>query len=90
MDFIVISCQPFSMDQHIAVYKNGECVEDNNNCKLTDLSQICNDLCKKYNIHQVNFFGSPMFGKQIENSIKDMHLTDYNKFDIEFCYHYKN
>ncbi len=86
MDHVIISFHPFVMAQNISVYKNGECVEVKE-CHLKDVSETCYELCKKHDIHQVDYCGNRTFGKKIEDKFKDFNLTEYDNFNVTFTYH---
>lgn len=86
MDHIVISFQPFVMVQLLSVYKDGNCIEMKQ-CHLDDVSETCYELCKKHNIHRIDYCGNPTFGKKIEEKIKNFNLTEYDNFNVTFNYY---
>lgn len=83
MNHIVVCVHPFILRQEIDVYKNGECIE-HKECPIREIAEISYSLCKKHNIHQIDYTGNQQYGKKIEEEIK---LYKYNNFDIQFNYY---
>jgi len=85
MDHIVAVIHPFVVQQEIDVYKNGECVKIVQ-CTLDDIKQICCDLCKKYNIHQIDLGGTnQLYSLHIKEEIDK--LDKFNNFQINVEVH---
>ena len=73
----MINTHPFVMKQKIEVYKEGECVETLES-NFDNIENLCYELCKEYDINQVNLIGNKMFNMKIK---KDMN-TKYSDSDI--------
>jgi hypothetical protein len=71
------------MRQEIDVYKNGECVE-HKECPIAEIADTCYALCKKHNVHQIDYVGNKQFGQKIEEKVN---LTKYDNFAINFNYY---
>lgn len=56
MDHVVASIHPFVMEQEVDVYKDGECVKIAH-CTLDEIVEVCYNLCKEYNIIQLDLCG---------------------------------
>ena len=83
MDHVAICVHPFIMRQEIDVYKNGECVE-HKECPIAEIADTCYALCKKHNVHQIDYAGNKQFGQKIEEKVN---LTKYDNFAINFNYY---
>ena len=83
MDHVAICVHPFIMRQEIDVYKNGECVE-HKKCPIAEIADTCYALCKKHNVHQIDYAGNKQFGQKIEEKVN---LTKYDNFAINFNYY---
>ena len=83
MNHIVICVHPFIMRQEIDVYKNGECIE-HKECSIEEIAEVSYSLCKKHDIHQIDYIGNKQYGKKIEEKVN---ITKYNNFTINFNYY---
>ena len=83
MDHVVVCVHPFVMRQEISVFQNGECVK-HIECDLNELDKIAYDLCKEYNIHQLDYAGAKDYGLKLEEKIN---LYKYGNFAIQFNYY---
>ena len=83
MNRIVINVHPFVMKQEITVYEGNKTVEYIEHNNLDDLDKICFNLCKKYNIHQIDFLGIKDYGLKLEERMS----ANFNNYEINFTFH---
>lgn len=83
MDHVVVCVHPFVMRQEVSAYKNGECIE-HIECTIEDLDKTCYELCKKHNIHQLDYAGNKDYGTKLEEK---MSFYKYDNFAIQFNYY---
>lgn len=83
MDHVVVCVHPFIIRQEVAVYKNGECIE-HVECPIDNLDKVCYELCKKHNIHQLDYAGNRDYGNKLEEK---MSFYKYDNFAIQFNYY---
>ena len=83
MERVIVNIHPFIMRQEVSVYKGTECLE-HIDCSLNDVAEVCYNLCKKYNIHHVDYTGLKKFGLKLEEKF----AYNYSDFNIEFNYCY--
>jgi len=83
MNHVVVNVHPFIMRQEVAVYKNGECVE-HVETNFENLDKVCYELCKKHNIHQLDYAGNKEYGLKLEEKLN---FYEYDSFPIQFNYY---
>ena len=87
MDHVVATIHPFVMQQEVDVYKNGECIKVIQ-CTLDDIEQVCYNLCKKYNIHQLDLCGvNQLYSLHIKENIDKSNNNKFNDFQINVEIH---
>ena len=77
MDHIVAMIHPFVVNQEISVYRNGECIKVVD-CKLEEVTKICYNLCKEYNIHQLDLVGQQLYALHIKDELAAKEYDDFN------------
>lgn len=77
MEHIVVCIYPFLFTQEIGVYKNGKCIKLAK-CKLTEIDTKCIELCKEYDIHQIDIGGSMIFALKIKDKIVNNKFDNFN------------
>lgn len=87
MEHIIVDFQPFVAEQHIMVYQNGACVEQ----QYVNYDEVINyiiALSNKYNIENIDLCGNTDFLKKWKNDLqtntsftygKDLKITIINK-----------
>ena len=76
MDHITVYIQPFVFNQTVGVYSNGECIKSIK-CKINELDKVCMELCKAYNMHQIDLGGSQPFAQRVKNKIVENKFENY-------------
>lgn len=69
MEHIIVNFQPFVVEQHIMVYKNGACIEQ----QYVDFEQVLEKICflsNKYNISNIDLCGNTDFLKKFKNDLQ--------------------
>ena len=79
MDKVVVSIQLFIMQQIIYVYKDGKCTAHTFNSTINDLKDICYNLCKENNIHNLILKGHKFATSKIK---QELITTNYDNFDL--------
>lgn len=79
MNKIIVYVQPFTMQQKVYIYKDGESIEYTFNDSIANLKDTCYNLCKSNNIHNLVLKGHNFIISKIE---KELTATKYNNFDI--------
>lgn len=79
MNKIIVYVEPFTMQQKVYIYKDGKNIEYISNDPITDLKDMCYNLCKKNNIHDLVLKGHNFIIAKIK---KELTATKYNNFDI--------
>lgn len=76
MDHIVVTIQPFVLEQEIQVYKNGECVKTSK-INLTNLDEGIAIEAKLFNIKNVDLAGDKNFTQMVKQKLTQ------NKFNMD-------
>ena len=84
MDHVVVAIHPFIMRQEVMAYVNGECVK-HVDCDLREVDKICYDLCREFNIHQVDMAGNVELCEKIKYNI--LTTTRFDDFNIEIKFY---
>lgn len=85
MDHIVASIHPFVVEQEVDVYKDGECIKIVQ-CTLNDIEEVCYNLCKEYNITQLDLCGTnQLYALHIKEKIETS--TKFEEFKINIDIH---
>lgn len=84
MKKIVSVIKPFTYNQNVFVYEDGNKIETT----ITNLDNLSNtlfELIDKYNTNEVNLIGNLKFSKGIKEKIENAEITKYNdkKINIE-------
>lgn len=84
MKKIVSVIKPFTYNQNVFVYEDGNKIETT----ITNLDNLSNtlfELIDKYNINEINLIGNLKFSKGIKEKIENAEMTKYNdnKINIE-------
>ena len=84
MKKIVSVIKPFTYNQNVFVYENGNKIETT----ITNLDNLSNtlfELIDKYNTNEINLIGNLKFSKGIKEKIENAEMTKYNdnKINIE-------
>lgn len=80
MDHIVVITCPFTIEQNVSVYHNGECIK-NTKCNINNLADTCYNLCKEYNIHQLDVKGQKLYIMHLLDELK--FTTKYKNFNVD-------
>ena len=70
MDKIVTRIYPFVLNQKVLVYKNNECVKEVE-CPLNKLEDTLYNLCKEYDIQEVDLSGNEQFNINLKDNIQN-------------------
>lgn len=81
MDKIVTRIYPFVLNQKVLVYKNNECVKEVE-CPLNKLEDTLYNLCKEYDIQEVDLGGNEQFNINLKDNIERYGLSNYDQFQI--------
>lgn len=79
MNHVVAIIHPFVVQQEVDVYMNGECVKTVS-CKLNELDKVCYNLCKEYNINQLDLNGQDQYALHLRDKLTSS--TEYEDFKI--------
>lgn len=84
MKKIVSVIKPFTYNQNVFVYEDGNKIETT----ITNLDNLSNtlfELIDKYNTNEINLVGNLKFSKGIKEKIENAEMTKYNdnKINIE-------
>ncbi len=84
MKKIVSVIKPFTYNQNVFVYEDGNKIETT----ITNLDNLSNtlfELIDKYNTNEINLIGNLKFSKGIKEKIENAEITKYNdkKINIE-------
>ena len=84
MKKIVSVIKPFTYNQNVFVYEDGNKIETT----ITNLDNLSNtlfELIDKYNTNEINLIGNLKFSKGIKEKIENAEMTKYNdnKINIE-------
>ena len=79
MNHVVAIIHPFVVQQEVDVYMNGECVKTVP-CNLNDLDKVCYNLCKEYNINQLDLKGQDQYALHLRDKLTSS--TEYEDFKI--------
>ena len=77
MDHIVTVICPFVAEQKVAVYQNGECIKEAK-CNINDLTNTCYNLCKEYNINQLDIKGQKLYVMHLLDELKSSKYDNFN------------
>ena len=77
MDHIVATIHPFVIEQDVAVYKNGECIKAIK-CSLDEVENVCYNLCKEYDIHQLDLGGNQLYTMHLKDKIIENKFDNFN------------
>ncbi len=75
MNHIICDFHPFTMNQNILVYMNGECVKTVS-VTVDRVVDTVNGLCKQYGIHQIDLCGNQNYLERYKNLLNA-------KFDLD-------
>lgn len=79
MNHVVVYIHPFTLDQEVGAYVNGECIQSVK-CKIDEIDKTCIALCEKYNIEQVDIAGSQAYAARVRDKIVE---NKFDKFNIK-------
>lgn len=84
MKKIVSVIKPFTYNQNVFVYEDGNKIETTTT-NLDNLSNTLFELIDKYNTNEINLIGNLKFSKGIKEKIENAEMTKYNdnKINIE-------
>ena len=84
MKKIVSVIKPFTYNQNVFVYEDGNKIETTI-ANLDNLSNTLFELIDKYNTNEINLIGNLKFSKGIKEKIENAEMTKYNdnKINIE-------
>lgn len=85
MKKMVSMLQPFSLQQNIIVYENGNKL-DYVTVNTDKVPETVLELSKKYNCLQLDLFGPKKYAEGIGNMISELEITKYNKSKILLNY----
>ena len=78
MKKIVSVIKPFTVQQNVFVYEDGNKIEVIST-PLNDIQNTMVEIADKYNINEIELIGSKKYSKGIENKIKEIEMTKYNE-----------
>ena len=82
MEHIIVNFQPFVSNQHIMVYREGACIEQ----QYVDCNEVINTvvlLSNKYNITNIDLCGNTDFLKEWKNDLQvNTNFANKNNLNI--------
>lgn len=69
MNHVVTVIRPFTIQQNIEVYKDGECIK-HIQTPLSNLTTTLYSICEQYDIDQVDIAGDLVWGRNIQDKFK--------------------
>ena len=85
MKKIVTMLQPFTINQNIIVYENGNKI-DLIEVNMDNINEAILNLVEKYNIKQIDFVGAKQYAKGIGNQLEKNELVKFGKSELEINY----
>ncbi|MGN0992856.1 MAG: hypothetical protein ACI4PE_02950 [Bacilli bacterium] len=85
MKKIVTMLQPFTINQNIIVYENGNKI-DLIEVNMDNINEAILNLVEKYNIKQIDFVGAKQYAKGIGNQLEKSELVKFGKSELEINY----
>ena len=81
MKKIVSVIKPFTMQQNIFVYEDGNKI-DALTANLDNIQEILLDTAMKYNANEIQLVGAKNYSKGIKNKIEELEISKYNENKI--------
>ncbi len=82
MKKIVSVIRPFTLNQNIFVYEDGNKI-DVVSVELEKIEDTIIETAKKYDVKEIQLIGSKKFSKGIQEKIETAEMTKYGKNDLE-------
>ena len=81
MKRITVAIMPFITFQHIYVLQNKELIHDCE-CTIDELSEILYAVAKEYDVHDIEFLGTPKFNTKLKEEIEKDCVTKYDNYQL--------
>ena len=82
MNHIVTVIRPFTVQQNIEVYKDGECIQ-HIQTPLTNLTDSLYKACEQYEIDQIDIAGDLVWGRKIQDKFKSDINPQIQKYGLK-------